>query len=248
MAFSAHDKFKVDENPNDPASYSRFQGTCYSADLIAEQARKFIRENKDRLFYCYFPTTVPHLALQVPEDSLKEYIGKWDDPPYQGGKGYLPHYTPRAAYAAMVTRMDQEVGRLMELVSELGLDERTVFVFTSDNGALNGEHQGLAGTDAKFFNSCGGLRNGKGTLYEGGFLVPGIVRWKSQIKPGTTSDRVTGFEDWMPTLLELTKITSPTPLKLDGISFVDTLKGKQQTERPFLYREFPGYGGQQSIR
>ncbi len=245
--FPAHDKFKPEENSDDPQSYRRFQGSEYSADLIAEQARKFIRDHRDKPFLCYFPSTVPHLALQVPDDSLQEYLGKWDDPPYKGGKGYLPHYAPHAAYAAMITRMDREVGRLMDLVSELGLDEKTIFVFASDNGSLNGEHQGLAGTDAAFFNSSNGLRNGKGTLYEGGIRSPGIVCWKGSIKPGV-SGRVTGFEDWLPTLLELTGHKDHPPSNIDGISFASTLLGQSQPEREFLYREFPGYGGQQSIR
>jgi len=247
--FSAHDEFKPGENPDDPASYARFRGSHYSADVIAEHARAFIRENKDRPFFCYFPTTVPHLALQVPDDSLKEYVGQWDDPPYKGGSGYLPHFTPRAAYAAMITRMNREVGRLMDLMRELGLDEQTIFIFSSDNGPLNGEHEGLAGTDCAFFRSNGGLRNGKGTLYEGGIRVPGIVRWPGKIKPGVVSERVTGFEDWLPTLLELAGLKDKTPAKTDGISFAPTLLGAPpQPARDFLYREFPGYGGQQCIR
>jgi len=246
--FSAHDQFRPDEDPDKPESYLRFQGTCYSADVINEQARKFIRDNQNRPFFCYVPTTVPHLALQVPDDSLREYVGKWDDPPYKGGKGYLPHFSPRAAYAAMITRMDGEVGRLVDLIKELGLEENTIFVFSSDNGPLNGEHQGLGGTDALFFNSAAGLRNGKGTLYEGGYRIPGIVRWKGTIQPGTVSDRVTGFEDWLPTLLELVGLDAKIPSDVDGISFAPTLRGHSQPERPFLYREFPAYGGQQCIR
>jgi arylsulfatase A-like enzyme len=245
---SAHDRFRPDEDASNPASYRRFQGTQYSPDVINEQARRFIRDNRDRPFFCYVPTTVPHVALQVPDDALQEYVGKWDDPPYPGGKGYLPHFTPRAAYAAMITRMDREVGRLMDLVRELGLDHNTIFVFSSDNGPLNGEHQGLAGTDAVFFNSAGGLRNGKGTLYEGGFRVPAIVRWTGNIKPGSVCQRVTGFEDWLPTLLELAGLKGRIPAGTDGISFAATLRGQQQSERALLYREFPGYGGQQCIR
>lgn len=247
-AFPAHDTFGPGEDPNDPKSYLRFQGKQYSADLIAEEARRFIRENKDRPFFCYVPTTVPHLALQVPDDSLREYLGQWDDPPYQGGRGYIPHFAPRAAYAAMITRMDREVGRIVDLVRELGLEEKTVFVFSSDNGPLNGVHQGLAGTDARFFNSSGGLRDGKGTLYEGGIRVPGIVRWKGTIQAGAVSHRVTGFEDWLPTILELAGRKEAIPSGIDGISFAPTLRGEEQPERPFLYREFPAYGGQQSIR
>jgi arylsulfatase A-like enzyme len=243
-----HDELKPGEDPNDPKSYARFSGKEYSADLISEQAREFVKKNKDKPFFCYVPTTVPHLALQVPEDSVKEYIGKFDDPPYPGGKGYLPNFHPRAAYAAMITRMDREVGRMMDLIKELGLDENTIFIFASDNGPLTGNHQGLAGTDCAFFNSNGGLRNGKGSLYEGGIRAPGIVRWKGKIEAGSTNDRVTGFEDWMPTLMELVGSPKATPGDIDGISFAPTLLGKTQPERPFLYREFPSYGGQQCVR
>ena len=246
--FNAHDTFKPGEDPAKPESYKRFQGSEYSADLIAEQALKFARDNKDKPFFLYWPTTVPHLALQVPDDSLAEYIGKFEDAPYAGGNGYLPHFKPRAAYAAMITRMDREVGKMMALISELGLDDNTIFIFASDNGPLNGTHQALAGTDCAFFNSNQGLRDGKGTLYEGGIRSPGIVRWKGKVKPGTTSARVTGFEDWIPTLTEIAGAKDKTPAGLDGISFAPTLLGQQQPGRDFLYREFGGYGGQQSVR
>jgi arylsulfatase A-like enzyme len=246
--FLSNDKLRPDEDPTKPESYKRFQGTEYSADLIAEQALKFARDNKDKPFFLYWPTTVPHVALQVPDDSLAEYLGKFDDPPYPGGKGYIPHFKPKAAYAAMITRMDREIGRMMTLITELGLDDDTIFVFASDNGPLNGTHQGLAGTDCAFFNSNENRRDGKGTLYEGGIRSPGIVRWKGRIKAGSTSDRVTGFEDWMPTLAELVGAKEKSSSSSDGISFAATLLGEKQSEREFLYREFHGYGGQQSLR
>jgi len=238
-----HGKLAPDEDPSNPASYVRFSGRTYSADLIAEASRQFIRDHKDQPFYCFVPSTVPHLALHVPADSLAEYQGQWEDPPYPGGRGYTPHFTPRAAYAAMITRMDREIGRLMALVKELGLDEHTIFVFTSDNGPL---YDKLGGTDCEFFNSHGGLRGRKGSLYEGGFRVPGIVRWAGKIKPGV-SDRITGFEDWLPTVLDLAGLKGKTPPGLDGISFAATLRGEAQPARDFLYREFPAYGGQQSL-
>jgi len=241
-------KLPAGADPNNPASYKQFTGKQYSADLIAEQARRFIRDNKDRPFFLFFPTTVPHLALQVPEDSLAEYLGKWPDPPYAGGRGYLPHFAPRAAYAAMITRMDREIGRMMDLVKEFGLDDNTIFLFSSDNGPLNGTHNGLAGTDAAFFNSAGGLRDGKGTLWEGGFREPFIVRWRGRIAAGKTCDRVVGFEDILPTFTELAGAKDTTPKNVDGISFARTLLGNKQEPRPFLYREFPAYGGQQCLR
>jgi arylsulfatase A len=242
-AFAAHQKLPADADPNAAASYTRYQGTQYSADLIAEEGRAFMRQNKDRPFFLYFATTVPHLALQVPEDSLKEYEGAFAEEPYVGDRSYLPHRTPRAAYAAMVTRLDREVGRLLDLVKELGLDERTMFVFTSDNGPLFNR---LGGTDADFFGSAGPFRGRKGSFYEGGFRVPCLVRWPGKIKAGSESDRVTGFEDWLPTISEL--LSEKAPEGIDGISFAPTLRGENQPARPFLYRESPGYGGQQAVR
>jgi arylsulfatase A len=244
-AFSPYQKLPPTADLNDPKSYAGFIGKEYAPDLIAEQARQFIRDNKERPFFLYFPTTVPHLALQVPEDSLAEYRGRWDDPPYNGSRGYLPNFTPRATYAAMITRLDREIGRMIDLVKELGLEENTIFIFTSDNGPL---YDKLGGTDYDFFNSAAGLRGLKGSLYEGGFREPCIVRWKGHVAPGKSSDRVTGFEDWMPTLLDLAGAPAAPPKDIDGLSFAATLLGRAQEPRLFLYREFPDYGGQQMLR
>jgi arylsulfatase len=243
--FSAHQKMPADADPNDPKSYAGYSGKDYAPDLIGAKAQEFVKANKDRPFFLYYPTTVPHLALQVPEDSLKEYAGKFPETPYKGERDYLPHRQPRAAYAAMITRMDRDIGKLLALIKELNLEERTIVVFTSDNGPL---YDQAGGTDTEFFDSAGGLRGRKGSFYEGGFREPCLVRWKGRIAAGSTSDRVTGFEDWLPTLLELTSAKDKTPRDVDGISFAPTLLGKKQEERPFLYRESPGYGGQQSVR
>ncbi len=244
-AIPGHGKLEASEDPARPASYARFQGGSYSADLISAKAFEFIQQNKEKPFYLFWPTTVPHLALQVPEDSVKQYAGQWEDPPYPGGNGYVPNFAPRATYAGMISRMDRDIGKAMTLVTDLGLDENTVFIFVSDNGPL---YDKLGGTDCEFFNSHGGLRGRKGSLYEGGFRVPCIVRWKSHIRAGSVSNHVTGFEDWLPTLLELAGAKSTTPSGLDGISFAPTLLGQSQPPRPFLYREFPNYGGQQAVR
>lgn len=243
--FPAHQRLSAAADPTDARVYAGFTGKDFAPDLIAEQARRFIRENKDRSFYLYFATTVPHLALQVPEDSLEEFEGRFPEVPYVGNRGYLPHRAPRAAYAAMITRLDREVGRLIDLVQQLGLQQDTIFVFTSDNGPL---YDQLGGTDTDFFNSASGFRGRKGSYYEGGFRVPLLVQWQGRIPAGTTSHRVTGFEDWLPTLLELVGAKSATPRDIDGISFAPALFGKKQKERPFLYRESPGYGGQQCVR
>ena len=244
-AFAAHQRLPAAADPDDPKAYSGFLGKDYAPDLIGEKALDFVRANKDRPFFLYFATTVPHLALQVPEDSLKEYAGEFPETPYKGDRSYLPHRRPRAAYAAMVTRMDRQVGKLLALIKELNLDERTIVVFTSDNGPL---YDQLGGTDTAFFNSAGGLRGRKGSFYEGGFRVPCLVRWKGRVAPGGTTGRVTGFEDWLPTLLELCGEKERTPNDLDGLSFAPTLSGGTQPPRPSLYRESPGYGGQQCVR
>jgi arylsulfatase A-like enzyme len=130
-------------------------------------------------------------------------------------------------------------------VKELGLDEKTIIVFTSDNGPLYDE---LGGTDTDFFQSAGAFRGRKGSLYEGGVRVSCLVRWPGRIRAGGESARVTGFEDWLPTLLELAGARDLTPAGGDGVSFAATLLGRRQDARAFLYRETPGYGGQQSVR
>lgn len=222
-------------------------GKHYSHDLFEAEALRFIRDHRDEPFFLYLPFTIPHLALQVPEDSLAEYVGLWPDPPYEGGKGYLPHPHPRAAYAAMVTRMDRSVGRIVRLLQELGLDEHTVLFFSSDNGPT---HDGVGGSDSEFFESAGPLRGLKGSVYEGGIRVPLIARWPGHIPPGTVSDHVSYFPDFLPTLLELIGAPELVPPEIDGLSFVPTLLGQPERQKAheFLYWEFHGYGGQQAVR
>lgn len=234
-------------DPKDPRSYDRFKGKDYAPDRINEQVLRFIRANKDRPFFLYYPTIIPHVALHVPDEELKPYLKLgWEDPPFarESGRGYTPHFTPRAAYAAMISRMDRYVGNLLKLLDELGLTDNTIVVFSSDNGTTTHKKE----VDYDFFNSVGRLRGLKGSLYEGGIRGPAIVRWPGHVAAESVSDRVSGFEDWMPTLLELTGASDCVPKNIDGISLAPTLLGKGQKSRPFLYREFPSYGGQQSIR
>lgn len=230
-------------------------GKHYSHDLIEAEALKFIRDNKDKPFFAYVPFTIPHLALQVPEDSLAEYAGKWDDPPYDGKNGYLPHPSPRAAYAAMVTRMDRSVGRILDLLKELKLDDNTIVMFTSDNGGAFGTVTKdfdflpgrMGGTDYVYFRSTGNFRAFKGSIYEGGLRVPMIARWPGKIKAGSVSELPAVFYDLLPTLCELAG-TIP-PKQTDGVSILPTLLGKRrQSKHEFLFWDFGGYGGQQAVR
>ncbi|MCA9192514.1 MAG: arylsulfatase [Planctomycetales bacterium] len=233
-------------DPTDPRSYNSYKGTDYAPDRINEQALEFVRVNKDRPFFLYYPSVIPHVALHVPDDELKPYLELgWNDPPFvrQTG-GYTPHFTPRAAYAAMISKLDSNVGKLLRLLEDLGLSENTIVVFSSDNGATHLNEE----VDVEFFQSVGTLRGLKGSLYEGGVRVPGIVRWPGHTPASSQSDRVSGFEDWMPTLLTMTGNRESIPEKIDGVDMSRVLLGQSQPEREFLYREFPGYGGQQSLR
>ena len=242
-AFSAHQKLPPDADPNDPASYKPYVGSDYAPDRMIDEALGFIRRNKDRPFFLYYPTTVPHLAIQVPEDSLAEYRGQWPDPPYPGGHGYLPHPSPRAGYAAMVTRLDRDIGRLLTLLKELGLDDNTLVMFSSDNGPV---YDRLGGTDSEFFESNGPLSGLKGSVYEGGMRVPLIARWPGKIPGGRVSDLPAAFYDVLPTLAEVAGASPPAGI--DGISLLPTLTDRgEQKQHEFLLWEFHGYGGQQAV-
>ena len=230
----------------DPRSYDVFKGQDYAPDRINAAAVEFIHQNKDKPFFLYYPTVIPHVALHVPDEELKPYLALgWNDPPFTRSKGYgyTPHFTPRAAYAAMITRMDRYIGNLLKTLDELGLTDNTLVVFSSDNGTTHLDQE----VDFTFFKSVGELRGLKGSLYEGGVRVPTLVRWPGKVQPGSESDRVSGFEDWMPTILDAVG-AKDVETQTDGISLVPTLTGEPQEPRPYLYREFSGYGGQQTIR
>jgi arylsulfatase A len=219
-------------------------GKTYAHDLMENEALDFIRNHRKEPFFLYLPFTIPHVALQIPEKDLEPYKDAFPEMPYDGKKGYQPHPTPRAAYAAMITRLDRSVGQIVDLIRELGLDDDTIFVFTSDNGAV---YEGVGGSDPVFFRSNGSLRGYKGSVHEGGIRIPCIVRWTGHIPAGKTSDVVAGFQDFVPTFMDVAG--GKTPEKTDGISLMPTLIGKgEQKTHPFLYWEFPAYGGQQAVR
>lgn len=225
-------------------------GKQYTQDLFEAEALAFLEKNKEKPFFLYLPFIVPHVAVQVPEDSLAEYKGKLgDDPPYDGGKGYQPHPTPHAAYAAMVTRMDRTVGRIVEKLKALGLEKDTLVLFTSDNGPTHD----VGGADSTFFHSAAKLRGLKGSLYEGGIRVPLIAYWPGKVPAKRVCDERYYFPDVLPTLCDLAG--AKTPQALDGVSLVPALLGKLVPGSPeyrtqthaYLYWEFPGYGGQQAV-
>lgn len=240
--FNPHQRMPDNKDPRDPLSYAPYSGRQYAPDLMREAALNFIRENRNRPFFLYFATPVPHVSLQVPEDALEAYEGAFPEEPYLGERGYVPHRTPRAAYAAMISRMDADIGGILALVEDLGLDEDTLIMLTSDNGPTY-----AGGVDYAFFRSAGALRGLKGSVYEGGLRVPMIARWPGRIEAGTETHHPAAFWDMMPTICEITG--ADCPLNGDGLSLAPVFLGKgKRAEHEYLYWEFPGYGSQQAVR
>ena len=228
-----------------PGNDRTLHGETYSQDRFTEVALEFIRQHKDQPFFLYLPFAIPHLSIQVPEESLKEYRGKVPEADYVH-RGYLKHPHPRAGYAAMISHMDRDIGKVMSLLKELGLDDNTVVMFTSDNGPT---YNRLGGSDSDFFESAGPLRGMKGSLCEGGIRVPLVARWPERIQAGSESDHISAFCDQFATIAELTGDEAAAK-ETDGYSFAPTLLGKPQNQRQheYLYWEFPAYGGQQAVR
>lgn len=229
-----------------PGNDRTLHGETFSQDSFTEVALEFIRENRDRPFFLYMPFAIPHLSIQVPEDSpiLAEYRRTIPEEDYVH-KGYLKHPTPRAGYAAMVTHLDRDIGKIMDLLKELGLDENTIVMFSSDNGPT---YDRLGGSDSEFFESAGVFSGLKGSLHEGGIRVPLVARWPGKIKAGSESDHLSAFWDVLPTIAELTGTKAPEGI--DGVSFAPTLLGKSDSQKnpEYLYWEFAAYGGQQAVR
>ncbi len=185
----------------------------YSHTLIANAAMDFIRRHKDHPFFLYLPYTLPHGKFQIPDNA--PYTDRnWSE--------------SEKNYAAMISLADRDVGRMLALLKELGLDENTVVFYTSDNGP--------AGGMAKRFNSAAGLRGAKRSLYEGGIRMPMVVRWPHKVPAGKISDFLWTFTDFMPTAAAIAGATPPG--NLDGVSILPTLLGKKQKPHEMLYWEF----------
>jgi arylsulfatase A-like enzyme len=224
----------------------------YAPNLIHDRTLAFIEENRDRPFFAYVPSIIPHAELVAPEEELEKFRGKYvpekeykgidDGPRYKIG-GYGSQKESHAAFAAMVGILDRQVGEIVEKLNDLGIADNTIIIFTSDNGPhLEG------GADPDYFDSNGPLKGYKRDLYEGGIRVPLLVKWTNKIKPGTVTAHVSAFWDVFPTLAKIAE-AKVTP-GLDGISFLPTLLGKSafQKEHEYLYWEFHEKGGRQAVR
>lgn len=214
----------------------------YAPNLIQEQALEFIRENKDQPFFLYYAAVQPHADMVAPPGYMNNHRGKYgEETPYKQ-QYYHAQDEPRAAFAAMVNVLDNYVGQISIELNELGIDDNTLVIFTSDNGPhVEGGH------DPEYFDSNGILKGNKRDLYEGGMHVPMIASWPGTIESGSESDHISAFWDFLPTMAELTK--QPSPESIDGISMLPTLLGKpDQKQHEYLYWEFPAKRGRVAIR
>jgi len=230
-----------------------YRGGTYAPDVIREKALEFLYENKGQPFLLYLPFIEPHVAMQPPQEWIDRYPEGWDAgrEPYRGENGYLPHPRPRATYAAMISHLDDHVGAVLHALDDLGLADNTLVIFTSDNGTTHPAKNPafhVGGVDASFFNSTGGLRGWKGSLYEGGLRVPTIVRWPGRIRPGSVTDFPSYFADWFPTLCHIAGAGIQDTPRIDGIDLGPLLseKGSPARKRPMIW-EFHGYGGNLAV-
>ncbi len=223
----------------------------YAPDLIHQKALSFIETHKKESFFLYYASPLPHAELVAPKGYLDKFVGKFNPeknykakPNNNGLKTgeYASQPQSHAAFAAMITLLDDQVGEIVAKIKELGLEENTIIIFTSDNGP----HQ-EGGADPDYFNSNGILRGYKRDLYEGGIRVPMIAKWKDKIANGSKSNHISAFWDVMPTIAELTNTDISTTV--DGISFLPTLLNKgNQKKHNYLYWEFHELAGRQAIR
>ncbi len=241
-------KFPKDLDSNDPQNYDKYQQSDYAPIHIIAAALRFIRKNKSHPFFLYYASPLPHTSLQAPQRLVDYYLRKFgtDEKPYLGGS-YFPVRYPHATRAAMITLLDEYVGKIVKELKDLGIYDNTLIVFMGDNGATF-----EAGSDPDWFNSGGPFKSGygwgKGSVHEGGIREPFIVSWPDHIKAGTKSDLISAEWDFVPTVCQLLGIRPPQHIQ--GISYLPTLSGQpeKQEKHAYLYWEFPGYGGKQAVR
>ena len=230
-----------------PTSYVRngkeipLDSKTYLHPIVMEAAREFISNSAkaDAPFFCYLPTAIPHAAMHAPKELHEKWrkvfpqfdkkIGKYGAGEFDKTPDVI---NPIAGFAAMMEHLDNEVGTVLTLLKDLGIEDNTLVMFASDNGA---HHEG--GHDPKFFNSTGGLRGLKRDMHEGGIKSPMLARWPGKIEAGSTSDHLSGFQDLLPTFSEI--LAQPIPEQNTGLSFLPTLtQSGEQKEHKYLYFEF----------
>ena len=204
-------------------------GKTYAQNLIADETLAWVKSNKDRPFFLFYALTLPHGRYEI--DDVGEYAKK--------------DWTPQQkTYAAMVTRLDRDVGRLMELLKELKLDEKTIVFVAGDNGSSFAPNSELG----KLFEQAQGLRGYKRELYEGGLRQAAIVRWPGKVPAGRVCEEPWAFWDFLPTASELAGTPLPTDVKTDGLSILGGLLGKPMPQREYFYWELHEGPSKQAVR
>jgi len=241
-------KFPDTLDPLNPENYEKYQQSDYAPKHIIAAALDFIDRNKQHPFFLYYASPLPHTSLQAPEHWVNYYLDKFgrEEKPYLGGS-YFPVRYPHATRAAMISLLDENVGKIVKKLKDEGVYENTIIVFMSDNGPTF-----ESASDPEWFDSGGPFKSsygwGKGAAHEGGIREPFIVSWPNQIKAGSKSDLVSGIWDFVPTISDLVGVAHPDGIQ--GISYLPTLLGndKEQEKHDYLYWEFAGYGGKQAVR
>jgi uncharacterized sulfatase len=220
---------------DDPRGRGRVavERVTYSHDVMTDQAMDFVRKHHQQPFLLHIHWTIPHA-----NNEGGRVTGDGMEVPDYGSYADRPWPSTAKGHAAMITRMDGDVGRLVELLAELKIDRNTLVIFTSDNGPHS-----EGGHKHEFFDSNGPLRGFKRDLYEGGIRVPTIVWWPGKIRAGTVSDEPLAFYDFLPTACDLAGVE--TPAETDGRSFLPTLLGDEQVPHDYLFWK---YGNKEAIR
>jgi arylsulfatase A len=219
-----------------------WSGETYIHDVFLEEVLNYIEEHKEGPFFLHFASLLPHAQLWAPEEFKKDYTGRFPEKRWDG-KHYGICEDPNATVAGMISRLDWEVGQIVQKLKELGIEKNTVVMFASDNGP----HE-AGGRDAHFFDSNGPYRGIKRDLYEGGIRIPFIVNWPGVVQSGSVSNHISAFWDVMPTLLDIAGAEKTE--NTDGISFYPTLLGQEknnQQKHEFLYWEFHERGKSQAV-
>jgi len=231
------------KQPEGEVRAETYRGQQHASEKIVAGVTEFLDRVKpgDAPFFLYYAPLEPHVAMQPPQEWVDRYPAEWDTAPYRGDRGYVPHPRPRAGYAAMISFLDDQVGRVLAKLEEKGLARDTLVIFTSDNGPLN-----EGGGKAEFFDSNGPLQGFKRSMHDGGIRVP-FIAWGAGVPSGATTNAVTAFWDFLPTAAELAGAKAPTGI--DGVSIAALLRGAPAPEaRPTLYWEFHEGGFNQAIR
>jgi len=248
QAHRAFPPFLLEDDRRVNFAENETQRTHWVQELFTDKALAHLRARGEAPFFLLLSYTAPHADLDLPEaapELVHHRALGWPETPYVergGARLYRDQATPRAARAAMIARLDRDVGRLLDALRELGRERDTLVLFTSDNGASP-----EGGADLEFFRANGGLRGGKGELYEGALRVPLLARWPGTLAPGVSA-QVAAAWDLLPTLVELTG--GEAPPGLDGVSLAPLLAGRtrEARERPPLYWEHSSAENWQALR